>query len=83
MRAVGVGTAGVARVELVCPHWGIPFCKHRSWVAPSWVSGKKLLPQSQCSVEPRGEQSKDIPTTLSAPFPFPESLWASRTADAP
>lgn len=34
MRAVD-GTAGVARVELVCPHWGVSFCKHRSWVALS------------------------------------------------
>lgn len=34
MRAVD-RTAGVARVELVCPHWCVPFCKHRSWVALS------------------------------------------------
>lgn len=78
-----MGTAGVARVELVRPHWGVPFCKHRSWVARSWVSGKKFLPQSHCSVEPRGQQGKDISTTLSAPFPFPESRNDIRTYGLP
>lgn len=34
MRAVN-GTAGVAWVELMCPQWGVPFCKHRSCVARS------------------------------------------------
>lgn len=57
MRAVD-GTAGVARVELVCPHWGVPFCKHRSWVARSFC------PRSQCNVESRGQQGKDPSPTL-------------------
>lgn len=34
MRAMR-GTAGMARVELVRPTLGCPFCKHRSWVVGS------------------------------------------------
>lgn len=79
MRAVD-GTAGVARVEHVCPHWGVPFCKHRSWVARSFCpSPSAMWSQS------RSQQSKDPSPTPppSYPFSFPGSQNNFRTYGLP
>lgn len=83
MRAVD-GTAGVARVELVCPHWGVPFCKHRSWVALSAACRESSFcpnPHAQCSMESRGQRGKD--PTPSYPFSFPGSRNNFRTYGLP
>lgn len=83
MRAVD-GTAGVARVKLVCPHWGVPFCKHRSWVALVLHVGKAasapiLMPSAAWSQE--ASRARTPPPAV--PFLFPESRNNVRTYGLP